>query len=218
MQHLRLMFTWMVAAFTILAGGAVAQDAMDLTYPSDALAQLENTQTPAVSQSAGKISANWKFIAASFKEVGDPSNDFKQVMQHNVSLLQKAAAKPDDPFSVTLVRDVEEDLQIKAEYISTAGAVGMMTVAAFSEVDIEVRTKRSDGQEVHGYFVGFSPRHLAGSDPMHKFNNPTSPSSGTLPPGRYEMTANLNGQIVRRQEVSVGIQGQQGQPITCLVP
>ncbi|TIX96358.1 MAG: hypothetical protein E5V24_01375 [Mesorhizobium sp.] len=215
MQHLRLMFTWMVAAFTILAGGAIAQDAMDLTYPSDALAQLENTQTPAVSQSAGKISANWKFIAASFKEVGDPSNDFKQVMQHNVSLLQKAAAKPDDPFSVTLVRDVEEDLQIKAEYISTAGAVGMMTVAAFSEVDIEVRTKRSDGQEVHGYFVGFSPRHLAGSDPMY---NPTSPSSGTLPPGRYEMTANLNGQIVRRQEVSVGIQGQQGQPITCLVP
>jgi hypothetical protein len=216
MHNLCLIFTTLVA-YALLEGGAVAQDAVELTYPSDALAQLEKTHTPAVSQSAGKISANWNFIAKSFKEVGDPSNDFRQVMQHNVELLEKAAAEPDDPFSVTLVRDVEEDLQIKAEYISTVGAVGMMTAAAYSEVAIEVRTKRSDGQEVHGYFVGFSPRHLAGSDPMYRFNNPTSPSSGTLPPGRYKMTANLNGQIVQRQEVSVGIQGQ-GQPITCLVP
>lgn len=214
MRHLRLMCTWMIA-YALLVGIAKAQDVVALTYPADALAQLEETQTTAVALAAGKLSIHWGYIANRFSTVGAPSKDFQRGMEHNKSLLAIAAADPDDPLSVTLVRNVEEDLAIKANYISE---VETLAAAAFSEVAVEVKTKRKDQEEVDGYFIGFSPKHLTGSDPMYRFNNPTSPTSGNLPPGRYEMIAILADQVVQRQEVSIGIHGQQRQAITCLVP
>ncbi len=213
MQHLRTICL-VALAYVFLVTSAQAGDVFSWTYPADSLEQLKGAKTPFVAAAAGKISADWIFIADSFGKVGDPTEAFQRSMDHNRMLLKTAAAEPDAELSSTLVSDVEDDIAIKARYISKASLV---TVSSYSEIGLKVITMKK-GKEVNGYFIGFSPRHLAGNDPMFRFNNPTSPSEGTLPPGRYEMTAILNGKIVQRQEVAVGILGQEGGTVTCLVP
>ncbi|MES0191687.1 hypothetical protein [Mesorhizobium sp. C264A] len=213
MQHLRPIC--LAALICIpLAASASAEDGFSWSYPADSLTVLKEAKTPFVANAAGKISENWTFISSSFEKVGVPTESFQRSMNHNRLLLKAAAAEPDSDFSSILMEDVEDDLSIKANYINNAV---LFNPSSYSEVAIEVRTVKK-GKEVNGYFVGFSPRHLAGDDPMFRFNNPTSPSSGSLPPGRYEMTAMWNGKIVQRQEVSVGIFGQGSNTVTFLVP
>ncbi|RUT85551.1 MULTISPECIES: hypothetical protein [unclassified Mesorhizobium] len=213
MQHFRPIYL-AALAYLFLATSAKADEVFSWTYPADSLAQLKGAKTPFVAAAAGKISADWIFIADSFGKIGDPTQAFQRSMDHNRMLLETAAARPDAELSSMLVSDVEDDISIKARYISK---VNIVTVSSYSEIGLEVVTMKK-GKEIDGYFVGFSPRHLAGNDPMFRFNNPTSPSKGTLPPGRYEMTAILNGKIVQRQEISIGIFGQEGGTVTCLVP
>lgn len=186
-------------------------------YPTEAISQLEGADAPAVAKAAGVISSEWNFIEDSFGNVGSPTESFRLAMDHNKELLQRAAEDPNDKFSVELVEYVEEDLVIKSNYIRDKSVEATISAAIYSEVAVDVRTIKN-GSEIDGYFIGFSPRHMAGSDPLIKFNNPTNPSEGSLPPGRYELMAILNNQVVQRQEISVGILGQQGRPIICLVP
>jgi hypothetical protein len=216
MRRLRSTVTWLAVVIALSAGNSAAEDTTKLYYPADALSKLSGLHGAGVANAAKDISSKWMFIEDSFQKAGgNPSDAFEQGMNANALVLKNAAAKPDDPASIAIVNDVLADLSIKTEHINS---VTQVSAFAYSEVTIEVRTKTSDGREVNGYFIGFSPNHKSGDkDPMFSFNNPTSPSSGSLPPGRYEMTVTLNNQIVQRQQVSIGIQGQ-GNTITCVVP
>ncbi|MCR4268153.1 hypothetical protein [Nitratireductor sp. ZSWI3] len=206
-----------IAISLLLAAGAAAQDVMPLAQPTDALLQLKEVDWPELAKAAEVISVEWDFIAESFDKVGGPPTDqFQLAMKHNKLLLQKAAAEPNNQYSLELVDYVEEDLILKASFIREKSAGAVVTAATYSEVAVDVRTMKN-GSEIDGYFIGFSPRYMAGGNPLVTFNNPTNPSKGSLAPGRYEMMAIQNGKVVQRQEVSVGILGQQG-PIICLVP
>lgn len=213
MQYLRSICLGL-AACAFLGGTASSQNVMSLEYPAESLSQLKETQVPMVAVDVDNISQNWKIIADSFDKVGTPTPNFQRAMDHNKQLLLTAAAKPNDPVSAVLLSDVKEDLAIKVKYI---GQVTTVNALSYSEVEVEVKTMRN-GQEVDGYFIGFNPKALPSDDPMFRFNNPTSPSSGKLPAGRYEMIALRNDQIVQRQEVSVGTILGQGQLITFMVP
>ncbi|MHA7775685.1 hypothetical protein [Roseibium sp. M-1] len=216
MQRVRS-FCFAIATSLLLVAGAAAQDVMPLAQPTDALIQLKETDWPELAKAVEVISVEWDFIAESFDKAGGPPTDrFQLTMEHNKSLLQKAAAAPNNQYSLDIVGYVEEDLMLKANYIREKSAGAVVTAAAYSEVAVDVRTMKN-GSEVDGYFIGFSPRYMAGGNPLITFNNPTNPSEGSLAPGRYEMMAIQDGKVVQRQEVSVGILGQKG-PIICLVP
>jgi hypothetical protein len=209
-----------IALGALLGTSAGAQDtknAMLFDYPTAAISKLEKADAPEVAKAAGVISLEWNFIKDSFRNLGSPTENFLITMNHNKELLQTAADDPSGKLSAELVGYVEEDLVIKSNYIRDRSGQASISAAIYSEVAVDVRTMKNGG-EIDGYFIGFSPRHMAGSDPLIKFNNPTNPSEGALPPGRYEMMAMLNNQVVQRQEVSIGILGQQGKTIICLVP
>ncbi|NEI50514.1 hypothetical protein GR217_22785 [Rhizobium leguminosarum] len=209
-----------IALNALLGTSAGAQDtknAMLFDYPTAAISQLGRADAPEVAKAAGVISSEWNFIEDSFRNIGSPSKNFRLAMNHNKELLQTAADDPNGKLSMELVGYVEEDLAIKSNYIRGRSTQATVSAAIYSEVAVDVRTMKNGG-EIDGYIIGFSPRHMAGSDPLIKFNNPTNPSEGSLPPGRYEMMAILNNQVVQRQEVSIGILGQKGEPIICLVP
>ena len=203
-----------------LGGSSAAQEpanAMLFDYPEAAISRLERANTPAVVKSAQAISAQWNFIADSFSDVGPPPTTFLLAMEHNKKLLQRASEQPGDVRSLEIVQYVAADLAIKSDYIKDKSLNAIVSPTIYGEVAVDVRTVRNGG-EVDGYFIGFSPRYLAGGDPLIKFNNPTNPSEGSLPPGRYEMIAILNNEVVQRQEVSIGVLGQTDKPIICLVP
>lgn len=215
MRRLAISLTLIVCS--LLAGKSNSQDLQSMSYPEEAIASLRKSHLPTIAKSIDQISHDWSFITDNFEKVGVPTEDYQRSMAQNQALLATAGEMPDDPVSATVVGDVAEDLSAKAEHImDVSTTIAGATAAAYSEVDISIRTVHGS-TEVNGYLIGFSPRHLAGSDSLFRFNNPTSPSVGKLPPGRYEMTAMLNGQVVQRQEVSIGILGQ-GPEIVCLVP
>jgi hypothetical protein len=191
-----------------------AQDNWGLALPAGSLSVLkQKSDAPEIKKALGEISEDWGFIEHSFKKVGAPTGMYKEIMEYNRVLLDKAAVQTNAGDAATLVYDVKEDLAVKAGYIR---AVPTASAAVYSEVSVVVKTMK-DLQEVHGYFIGFSPKSRSGQDPVYRFNNPTSPSEGSLPPGRYEMVAILNKKIVERQEVSIGLAGGQNESITCLI-
>ncbi|MER9533031.1 hypothetical protein NKI89_24940 [Mesorhizobium sp. M0309] len=206
-----------VAGIFLFSGSARSQDSFSVKFPSDAISRLKERNLPVTAGALQSISTDWSFIASSFEKAGTPSQEFQFSMQHNKLLLETAAASSLNELSVPLVVDVAEDLSVKAKHIEAVNQTVIgVSASAYSAVDLSVRTFRKD-REINGYFIGFNPRHLAGDVPEVRFNNPTSPSKGSLAPGRYEMTAILNGKVVKRQEVSVGILGQ-GPEINCVVP
>jgi hypothetical protein len=191
-----------------------AQDNWGLAVPAESLRALkQKSDAPDVYKALGEISEDWTFIEYSFGKVGSPTDKYKEIMDYNRKLLNEAAMQANSGDAAKLVYDVKEDLAVKAGYIRT---VPIASAAAYSEVSVVVKTMKNQ-QEVHGYFIGFSPKYLSGQDPVYRFSNPTSPSEGSLPPGRYEMVAILNGTIIARQEVNIGVKGGQDQSTTCLI-
>ena len=154
-----------------------AQDNWGLAVPTDSLRALkQKSDVPDVNKALGEISEDWSFIEYSFGKVGSPTDKYKEIMNYNRKLLDEAAVQTNAGYA-KIVYDVKDDLAVKAGYIR---AVPTASAIAYSEVSVVVKTMRNQ-QEVHGYFIGFSPKYLSGQDPIYRFQQSDQPKRRIAP-------------------------------------
>ncbi|MBW8639174.1 hypothetical protein K1W69_18405 [Hoeflea sp. WL0058] len=201
-----------------------AQDVFSqpIPVPNDALEVLETKQFPPSVNRQIKIqlqgiSTDWTSIYGIVEGQNIEDQAFGRTMAYNEQLLMQASGAGEYDEVIDVIQAVSADLQTKNKYISYVREAGYSTAKMF-EVAVEVRTKNAENlDEVNGYYVSFSPLAYTDSKPMFRFNIPTSPSTGHLPPGNYIMNVEIDGEIVQKQSVSIGASLGLLDSITCIV-
>lgn len=210
---IKIRFGW-VAGLLLAVSPVAAQDSLMAVYPEVPLQSLFSSPNPEVREEIQSISENWVFIGKEIENLGVASRDYVEAMEYNNFLIQLATTTDDPDLALEIIRDVENDLSVKSNFIRASSD---FSLTAFTEVDVSVITLQGV-DEAHGYMIGFSPRRHRGGEPLYRFNNPSSPTEGTLPPGIYEVIATKGDQVVSRQEATVGESGKAMVTIKVLVP
>jgi hypothetical protein len=137
--------------------------------------------------------------------------DYARSLDHDAELLEEAIAATGTEREAILT-DVLADLNIK----QNAGA-GMGAGSSFpGRVTVRVTTRRGTSS-IPGYVIKLNPIRWRESDPM--FRLPVlSPASGNVPPGRYEVSAMLNGQTVTSDVFRIGLASENDMRIDLSVP
>jgi hypothetical protein len=114
-----------------------------------------------------------------------------------------------------ILRDVRDDVWIKAEYSSSPLGGTFRSV-----VKVTVETER-EGKKVDGLWVRCNPaRDGVTKSPMYLFNSATSPTTSLLPPGSLIMwiESTTGGHVVAEQFVKTGQGGIEQETIRFPIP
>jgi hypothetical protein len=133
-----------------------------------------------------------------------------QVLTEEAVFLNEAAAaqRPDD--LAKAVRAVADDVNVKLTFAKSS----MALASASMMVEITVKTLKN-GQEEKGLAVAMTPLLFEGKTPMFNFPALSSPTTTSVPPGRYLLTASKSGEIVCKREVEAGLCKSPEPPVEC---
>jgi len=164
-----------------------------------------------IGESVKAIKNKWRAA----RDKGVPA-DYLGSLKFDCDLLALAAKETDGAQATAVLRDVNDDLKVKAQF--ARGAMNAAEVFG-AEVRVTVKTMRSD-QEVGGYLIRCNPKRYADNRaPMFVFNSPSSPTSRNLPPGNYRMWAEDDkGNVVKAVPVTIGADGNAEEMIRLDVP
>jgi hypothetical protein len=137
--------------------------------------------------------------------------DFARSIGYDAELLARAV-EAGNPEAASIIGDVALDLRVKR----SAGS-GMGAGSAFpGRVSVRVVTLRM-GKSAPGYVIGLNPVGWSGREPMFRLPK-LSPASGSVPPGRYEVSARAGGSTVARDIVRIGLAAEDDVAIELPVP
>jgi hypothetical protein len=161
-----------------------------------------------------KIERSTNIISEKWRQSHDKNvpPDYLQTIKFDSDLLRQIAeGHMSSEDTLAILRDVRDDLTTKAAH-ARANNGAAETLA--SKVEVTVKTKKS-GQEVGGYLVRCNPRRYADqATPMFVFNNATSPTVRSLPPGNYKMWIEMpDGNEVSSRPITIGGNGEVSQEI-----
>lgn len=148
-----------------------------------------------------------KWMNASNKQV--PS-DYLKTLGVDCTLLDQAVTVKDSETALALLRDVSDDLDIKAKQAKSPVAASEVLGAS---IMVTVKTRRN-GKDVEGYLVRCNPRRYPTRSPaMFVFTNPTNQAKRSVPPGNYIMWLETqNGQFVVSRPITIGGNGEDSEP------
>ncbi len=134
------------------------------------------------------------------------SQDYLRTLNANSAALATVInERPNDDLLV--LRSVSDDLRAKVRVL-TAGPLAV--AGGFADaVPVVVQVSDSTGKPVRALMVRWNPaRDGTSGQAMFTFNNPTTPSRGSLPPGRYMMWLQaVSGEVRFAEERRVGMRG-----------
>ncbi len=138
---------------------------------------------------------------------------YAKALMHDASVIRAASRESDQGRAAALISDIEADLKIKS-----SARAGMAMASRFNgKVSVSVNTKRAN-HTVGGYVIILNPVHYKGGAPFVRFDKVSSPTLGAVPPGRYEMIAQLDGTEVKREVVTIGLDAQSAVALDLQVP
>jgi hypothetical protein len=126
--------------------------------------------------------------------------------------LGMVAASGDAGATVKAVTFINEDIDTKVKYASTALALAKPSL----EVKVTVQTLSGIVEE-RGLDVSLTPLLFANEPPLFPFNDQSSPTTSYVPPGRYQLRGEKAG-IVEcvKDNVGVGLNGEHEQALQCV--
>jgi hypothetical protein len=137
--------------------------------------------------------------------------DFARSLSYNAELLAEASRASDEDAAAILV-DVSDDLEVKR---SAAASMGISSSFP-GRVRVRVSTLRN-GQAVAGYVVTLNTVRWQAGQPMYRLPN-LSPAAGEVTPGRYLVSAILNGLVMASDVFRVGLSAEDETKIELPVP
>ncbi|WP_156639760.1 hypothetical protein [Bosea sp. PAMC 26642] len=140
--------------------------------------------------------------------------DYVESLDFNAKLMESTLNNTDKNDNVESLNVVAKDLQLKILFEAAAAGAG----AVFrGRVEVAVHTERN-GQAVPGLRIVANPLRWANANPMAPLGV-SSPANGSLPPGIYQFSAsNAADQVVARQTVSVGLNGNDSESVVFILP
>jgi hypothetical protein len=141
-------------------------------------------------------------------------NAYAQTLSFDAQLLQSALGPENRSNEKKILETVRDDLELKIRYESAVSGAGD---AFRGKVTVSVRTKRGS-EEQAGFIVSANPRRWASAQAMFPLGV-SSPATGSLPPGIYQITvSNPGGILVTTQDVSIGLSGNDSEDVVMLLP
>ena len=140
-----------------------------------------------------------KWLGGSKKEL---SKEYLTTLDSNTELLLQTLNIPERMERLNILQAVKRDLKIKVR----AARKGANAAETFNvAINVTVRTFKNNS-EVSGYLVRCNPQLYANNKtPLFPFNNETSPSTRSLPPGYYVLwIEDKNNQKIVTRQISIG--------------
>ena len=191
-----------VIGLSLLASAAAAQPSPELVASFTAL-QTElgevTSSTQQQDQLLQEIASNAIAVqSVAFRIEPDGRAAFARSISYNATLLTEAQRA--SPAQATLILgEVADDLRIKRASAASMGA----STSFPGRVTVMVTTVRG-ANAVNGYEITLNPVLWRGQEPMYRLTS-LSPATGTVPPGRYEVSALKNGAVANRNIYRIGL-------------
>jgi len=142
---------------------------------------------------------------ASTKIPADNLNGFLKGVSHNTSLLYEAVAEKNLMEFDAIIWDVEQDFIVKSKMQRNGHGAGATYPGI---VQLSVDTVK-DGVNVSGYQILLKPKRYKGASYYYTLNKLSSPATGKIEPGRYDIAAALGGKVKYFGTVLIGINEDQ---------
>jgi hypothetical protein len=225
--NLRLMIGGIVGGSLLWASPALAQNRdvdRAITRLERAVADLEertsgadpNIGTAQVSDLAEKVE---RLKAASTELSDRAAPKYAATLENNASLLERAAGASSLSEAQSLMSDAGADIDVKLRHHSTV--MKFDSSKEFTDlVRVSVRTMRN-GNPVPGYLIELSPKVYEKLEALYTFNQLTrvpDGASGIVAPGRYIVSAVLNGVPVVSDKRDIGLLSQSSEILDLEVP
>jgi hypothetical protein len=133
------------------------------------------------------------------------AEEYLQSLKHLNALLVNVSETDD----MKKVRAILEDVALDAKAKSKGAKTGFgLTGNLRGLVKVTVKTEK-DGKELGGYLVRCNPKRYADlKDSLYPFTNPSSPTTRSLPPGRYEMWVEKGEFKSKLLPITLGLNGE----------
>ncbi len=128
-------------------------------------------------------------------------------------LIRRARGAPPEEAGAILAA-VQDDIATKLRF---EWAVAEFSAARTRDIEVTVVTRRHDGTPVERMYVYANPVFFRDSDPIYPFTGLSSPTTEVLPPGKYDFTARLRGDVAQRLSVRLGLTGDVEEEVVILV-
>jgi hypothetical protein len=139
--------------------------------------------------------------------------DYARSLDAQAELLAQVARDPEPSAAREAIDATAADLDIKIRSTPGFGAANVV----YGHIDVTVRTLR-DSHPVNGLVVWATPVALARFEPLFRFDQMSSPTTKSLPPGRYEFTLKKDGQVIARERADVGLTSSRAVTLDLSVP
>ena len=142
---------------------------------------------------------------------GSPSKEYLDTLRHDLELIRWAGRWNNAAVRRQLLADARADMEVKLIYASWNGTSDDYSVS------LSVVTVRR-GRPIDGYQVGVVPMRFQGAEPLFLLPRLSSPASGEVPPGRYELVVRDGKRELARQVFRVGVTGRSSESIEVAIP